>query len=163
MFKLCFKVEIMKTSHSAVRAFAQFVLYIFDTASLDSIKEAAIEACAPHRLKEAATFFVNRGFDSESITTQFLEDCSTACGWHKQVLRPRNTFKDMLGCIKQYGDGLVTEGELIMALQMVPHQAAACGLYNQLPLPLHRKASLADWDDSIACDVEKGVPPKVLR
>jgi hypothetical protein len=68
MFKFCFKVEIMKTSHSAVRAFAQFVLYIFDTASLDSIKEAAIEACAPHRLKEAATFFVNRGFDSESIS-----------------------------------------------------------------------------------------------
>lgn len=150
----------MKSSHSAVRTFAQFVLYIFDTASLDSIKESAIEACAPHRLKEAVTFFVNRGFDSELITTQYLEQCAAACGWHKQVLRPRNTFKDMLDCIKQYDDGLVTKGELIMALQMVPHQVVACSLYNSLPLPLHRKASLADWDESIAGDVEKGVPPK---
>lgn len=152
----------MQSSHSAIRAFAQFVLYLFDTASIASMSDAATEACAPHRRKDAVSYFVDRGFDSEEVTLQFLEDCATACGWHKRVLRPLNTFKDMLECIKQYGDGLVTEGELIMAVQMVPHQVVACSVYNQLPLALHRKASLADWDDNIACDVEKGVPPKAL-
>lgn len=140
----------MKSSHSAVRAFAQFVLYIFDTASLDSIKESAIEACAPHRLKEAVTFFVNRGFASELITTQFLEECSTACGWHKQMLRPRNTFKDMLECLKQHQQGLVTDGELLLAVQMVPHQVQAVITYNNLPMKLLNTVKLDAWDADIA-------------
>ena len=149
----------MKSSHSAVRAFAQFVLYIFDTASLGSIKESAIEACAPHRLKEAVTFFVNRGFDSELITTQFLEDCSTACGWHKQVLKPQRTFADMLECLKQHQQGLVTDGELLLVVQMVPHQFQAVITYNNLPMKLLNTVNLTDWDESISVAAERGLPP----
>ena len=147
-----------KVSIAAIEVFIKFAANFLETE--DSLIEAATEACSALRDAEAKAFFMENGFDKSIVTTQFLEDCAIACGWHKQVLRPRNTFKDMLDCIKQYDDGLVTKGELIMALQMVPHQVVACSLYNQLPLPLHRKASLADWDDSIAGDVEKGVPPK---
>ena len=150
-----------KVSLAAIEVFIKFAANFLETEG--SLIEAATEACSTPRRAEAEAFFMENGFDGATVTTQYLEKCASACGWHTQVLRPRNTFKDMLDCIKQYDDGLVTKGELIMALQMVPHQVAACSLYNQLPLPLHRKASLADWDDSIACDVEKGVPPKVLR
>ena len=140
--------------------FAQFAARFLE--SEGTLIEAATEACSEERREEAREFFMKHGVDGVFVTQDMLERSARACGWHKSMLRPRNTFKDMLECIKQYGDGLVTEGELIMAVQMVPHQVAACSLYNQLPLPLHRKASLADWDDSIASDVEKGTPPKVL-
>jgi hypothetical protein len=149
-----------KVSLAAIEVFIKFVANLLETEG--SLIEAATEACRARRRAEAKAFFVENGFDEETVTTQYLEQCAAACGWHKQVLRPRNTFKDMLDCIKQYDDGLVTEGELIMALQMMPHQVAACSLYNQLPPALHRKVSLADWDYSIACDVEKGTPPKAL-
>ena len=147
-----------KVSLAAIEVFIKFAANFLETEG--SLIEAATEACSALRRAEAKAFFVENGFDEATVTPQYLEQCAAACGWHKQVLRPRNTFKDMLDCIKQYDDGLVTKGELIMALQMVPHQVVACSLYNSLPLPLHRKASLADWDDSIAGDVEKGVPPK---
>lgn len=153
----------MKNFSSANRladlsVFIQFAVQFLPSSG--SFVATAQEACSPGRLPEAKTFFQERGYDGATITCEFLERCAVSAGWHKQVLRPRNTFKDMLDCIKQYDDGLVTKGELIMALQMVPHQVVACSLYNSLPLPLHRKASLADWDESIAGDVEKGVPPK---
>ena len=149
-----------KVSIAAIEVFIKFAANFLETE--DSLIEAATEACSALRDAEAKAFFMENGFDKSIVTTQFLEDCAIACGWHKQVLRPRNTFKDMLECINQYSECLVTEGELIMALQMMPHQVAACSLYNQLPPALQRKVSLADWDDSIASDVEKGTPPKAL-
>ena len=149
-----------KVSLAAIEVFIKFVANLLETEG--SLIEAATEACSEERREEAKAFFVENGFDEETVTTQYLELCAAACGWHKQVFLYRNTFKDMLDCIKQYSEGLVTEGELIMEVQMVPHQVVACSLYNQLPPALHRKASLADWDDSIASDVEKGTPPKAL-
>ncbi len=149
-----------KVSLAAIEVFIKFAANFLETEG--SLIEAATEACSTPRRAEAEAFFMKNGFDEATITPQYLEQCAAACGWHKQVLRPRNTFKDMLDCIKQYGDGLVTEGELILAVQMVPHQVVACSLYNQLPLPVHRKVSLADWDDNIADAAENGTPPKAL-
>jgi hypothetical protein len=149
-----------KVSLASVEVFIKFAANFLETEG--SLIEAATEACSEPRRAEAEAFFMENGFDKATVTTQYLEQCAAACGWHKQVLRPRNTFKDMLECIKQYGDGLVTEGELIMAVQMVPHQVVACILYNQLPLPVHRKCSLADWDDAIYGAAEKGTPPKTI-
>jgi hypothetical protein len=143
-----------------ISLFAQFAVRFLPAGG--NLIEAATEACSEGRREEAINFFQRHGFDGAVVTGVLLEQCAQACGWHKSVLRPRNTFKDMLECIKQYGDGLVTEGELIMAVQMVPHQVVACSLYNQLPFQVYRKASLADWDESIASAAEKGTPPKAL-
>lgn len=149
-----------KVSLAAIEVFIKFAANFLETEG--SLIEAATEACSTPRRAEAEAFFMKNGFDGATVTTQYLEQCAAACGWHKQVLRPYRTFDDMLRCIQQHSDGLLTDGELIMALQMVPHQVVACSLYNHLPLPVHRKVSLADWDDNIADAAEKGTPPKAL-
>lgn len=143
-----------------ISLFAQFAVRFLP--SEGNLTDAATAACSEERREEAREFFMKHGVDGVFVTQEMLERGARACGWHKSALRPHNTFKDMLECIKQFSEGLVTEGELIMAVQMVPHQVVACSLYNQLPLPVHRKCSLSDWDDNIADAAEKGTPPKAL-
>lgn len=143
-----------------ISLFAQFAVRFLSTDC--NLIEAATKACSERYREEAREFFMKHGVDGVFVTQEMLERGARACGWHKSALRPRNTFKEMLECIKQFSEGLVTEGELIMAVQMVPHQVVACNLYNQLPSSVHRKCRLSDWDDSIAGAVEKGTPPKAL-
>jgi hypothetical protein len=119
----------------------------------------AQEACSPGRLPEAKTFFQERGYDGATITCEFLERCAVSAGWHKQVLKPQRTFADMLECLKQHQQGLVTDGELLLVVQMVPHQVQAVITYNNLPLKLLNTVNLTDWDESISVAAERGLPP----
>lgn len=121
--------------------------------------EAADEACSPERFAEAQQFFMQRGFDGQDVTPQLLERCAISAGWHKQVLKPQRTFADMLECLKQHQQGLVTDGELLLAVQMVPHQVQAVITYNNLPMKLLNTVKLDAWDADIAAAAEKGVPP----
>lgn len=142
-----------------IRLFAQFAAQFLE--SEGTLIEAATEACSDTRREEARNFFMKHGVDGEVVTQETLDQAAYACGWHKRSLKPHRSFQSMLEAIKQHGEGLVTDGELIMALQMVPHQVLACRLYNNLPLSVHRKVSLSEWDDDIESCAEKGTPPNM--
>lgn len=117
-----------------------------------SLPEAAKETCSAHNLELARTFFIQEGFDGVLVTTQLLEQAAITCGFHSEGFRPKRTFKDMLEVLEQHKQGLVTDGELILALQMVPTQVRAVVEYNSLPYKVHAKCSLADWDEQVASD-----------
>ncbi len=146
-----------QVSLAAIEVFIKFVANFLETEG--SLIEAANEACSTPRRAEAEAFFMSNGFDGATITTQYLEKCATACGWHKSALRPHRTFADMLECLKQHQQGLVTDGELLLVVQMVPHQVQAVITYNNLPMKLLNTVSLTDWDESISIAAERGLPP----
>lgn len=142
---------------SILKVFVKFVAEFLGQRT--TLIEAATEACDPIRREEAITFFQRHGFDGAVVTGVLLEQCAQACGWHKSVLTPQRTFAEMLECIKQHQQGLVSDGELLLALQMVPHQVKAVVAYNNLPTKLFFKVKLDAWDEDIAAAAERGVPP----
>lgn len=146
-----------KVSLAAIEVFIKFAANFLETEG--SLIGAATEACSALRRAEAKAFFVENGFDEATVTPQYLEQCAAACGWHKQVLKPQRTFADMLECLKQHQQGLVTDGELLLVVQMVPHQIQAVITYNNLPLKLLNTVNLTDWDESISVAAERGLPP----
>lgn len=141
----------------ALSVFIQFAVRFLPERG--TLIEAATEACDPHRLEEAQQFFMKYGFDGAEVTTNFLEHAAVMAGWHKRTLRPQRTFADMIECLKQHSQGLVTDGEALLAVQLSPHQVHAVIDYNRLPMKVQSKFTLAAWDDDIAMAAEKGVPP----
>jgi hypothetical protein len=92
----------------------------------------------------AAPFFMQRGYDGADITEQALTQCAYALGLSPS--KPQRTFADMLARIKQHQQGLITDSELIMALQCTPHQLTALLQYSSLPHKAQGKVSITDWD-----------------
>lgn len=59
------------------------------------------------------------------------------------------SFADMLECIKQHQAGVLTDSELILALQCTPNQVAALTTHSSLPYKAALKVSLSDWDTDL--------------
>lgn len=122
-----------------------------------SFQAASAEACAPHNLEQARTKFMQEGFDGAEVTTQLLEQAAFACGWHPECFRPLRTFKDMLEVLEQHRQGLVTDGELLLAVQLVPNQVRVVVDYNRLPYKVQAKCRLSEWDGQVASSFGKNL------
>lgn len=59
------------------------------------------------------------------------------------------TFAEMLEAIKQHSGGLVSDAELLLALQCDQFQLEALGQVDKLPAKAARKISITDWDGSV--------------
>ena len=59
------------------------------------------------------------------------------------------SFKDMLCALEQYRNGLLSEAELILALQCDTHQVTALIQFNKLPPAASANCSIAMWDDEV--------------
>ena len=61
-----------------------------------------------------------------------------------------NTLKDMEQILHQYRDGLLTEAETLLAVQMTRAQAHAARVHRSLPKE-YQHVSLAAWDHELEC------------
>lgn len=59
-------------------------------------------------------------------------------------------FADMLECIRQHQQGLLSDFELILALQCSPIQVNALLQMNALPAKVIHKTEISDWDEHVA-------------
>lgn len=59
------------------------------------------------------------------------------------------TFAEMLEAIQQHREGLVSDAELIQALQCDDFQLTALRQYKALPLIVADKCSLSDFDQDV--------------
>ena len=61
-----------------------------------------------------------------------------------------NTLKDMEQILHQYRDGLLTEAETLLAVQMTRAQVHAAHVHRSLPRE-YQHVSLAAWDHELEC------------
>ena len=61
-----------------------------------------------------------------------------------------NTLKDMEQILHQYRDGLLTEAETLLAVQMTRAQVHAAHVHRSLPWG-YQHVSLAVWDHELEC------------
>lgn len=80
----------------------------------------------------------------------------TAAAVYPRALR---SLAEMVEVVEQYQQGLVTSAEMILALQLTPHQVDAVIAHSQLPYAIQSRSSLADWDEEITMKQERGDAP----
>jgi hypothetical protein len=100
---------------------------------------------APTQLANIQQVCGREGVDTSSVTASALRHACRQLGWLPD--RRQHTFADMLDCIKQHAQGLLTDGELIFALQCSSRQVQALSSYKTLPFKVVAQVSLADWDE----------------
>jgi hypothetical protein len=111
----------------------------------------------PKVLPAAETFFAQRGWDMSAVTSEALTDAAISVGF--VINPPARSFADMLECIKQHGQGLVSDTELIGALQCTKFQMQAINDYHKLPLSVSNKLTIAAWDALVIDRHAKVTPP----
>lgn len=145
------------------RFFATFMQCVADAMHAPALKPEFHDAlrlcCEPEAVRG---FFMRHGYDGAEVTAPALKQCAYALGLPPS--KPLRTFADMLECVKQHQQGLVTDSELILALQCTPHQIVAVIQYSRIPFKIHSKVSIADWDEDVAMHAERGdaIPPFAL-
>lgn len=113
----------------------------------------------PDALASVQTFFAQRGWDTARVTTETLRAAASNLGF---IETPVRSFKDMLACLDQYAQGLVTADEAILAMQCTRIQIQAVCAHQNLPLKIHRASSLADWDDLVESRHMKADPKDLV-
>lgn len=111
----------------------------------------------PKVLPAAETFFAQRGWDMSAVTSEALTNAAISVGF--VINPPARSFADMLECIKQHGQGLVSDTELIGALQCTKFQMQAINDYIKLPLSVSNKLTIAAWDAMVIDSHAKVTPP----
>jgi len=150
----------MNPDNRFLATFMQCVAHTMYETSLKEEFHDALRAClVPDTVRG---FFMQHGYDGAEVTAPALKQCAYALGLPPS--KPLRTFADMLECVKQHQQGLVTDSELILALQCTPHQVVAVIQYSRIPYKIHSKVSLADWDEDVAMHAERGdaIPPFAL-
>ncbi len=72
------------------------------------------------------------------------------------VVPPLRTFKDMILHLEHHRRGMICDGGLILACQLVPVQVDVVGRYMKLPASVKEKCTLAEWDSEVSEAVRLG-------
>lgn len=140
-----------------IGVFLQYVGTQLATGNYASMHDAFIHAKKPEAVDAIRVHFMQHGFDGEVVNATMTQQLVNRV--YDVSCKPLRTFADMQECRRQYEQGLVTEGELLLALQMTPLQVDAVIAYNRLPYKVQAKHSLSDWDEDVALRTERGDIP----
>jgi hypothetical protein len=104
-----------------------------------------------------AVQFKSRGCKRAHVTKGWLVQIGQSLGYLKRS--PINSFSEMSEVVKQFQEGLITEGEMIGALQCSKEQIKTLIKHNSLPYDIKQKIELSDWDLAVGEIVEKAIAP----
>lgn len=146
------------------RVLTVFLAFVAEEKSVhDTEIQAVMNVCERANLHKVKDFFAGRvSLDPSTITRNFLVECAIDVGLHKSCFKPQHSFNEMLACIHQHNQGLITDAELILALQLSPHQTVAAIEFTRLPYKVQALASIASWDEDIDIAVERGDMPRCV-
>lgn len=116
-----------------------------------------IAACS--RMKPGGWCEKRDKYISELLTTWPTHAAPRPEYVNRNSAHPHHTFADMISAIEQHSQGLVTVGELIIALQCTPIQLDAVADYVRIPYSAQRKISLSYWDEVVATKTERNDAP----
>lgn len=95
---------------------------------------------------ELRTHFRQRGIDEADVTDERINGALGTLGLNCGSLRP---FGEMLEVAKQHAAGLVTDSEMILALQCSPTQIQNLIAHTNLPYKISVKTAITDWDPEV--------------
>ncbi len=99
-------------------------------------------------------YFRARCIDDSDVNDQNIAGSLNFMGINDRALR---SFSEMLTVVKQHADGLVTDAELLLALQCTSLQIQNLITHSRLPAKMAEKVSVTDWDDGV-----RMLSPRVL-
>jgi hypothetical protein len=134
--------------------FLQYVGTQLASGNYASMRDVFVYADSPQAVKPIRTFFLEHGIDGACINTRTIHLMVRQLYFPNP--KPLRTFAEIQECLVQYEQDLVSQGELLLACQLTPHQVDAVIAYNRLPYKVQSKHALSDWDEDVALRTERG-------
>jgi hypothetical protein len=149
-------MSIRKTNLQFIQTFLAYVGTVKANLHHSTIQEVVYDLILhPNALTTVKEFFVKHDWEASLVTPDALRDAAISLGF---VELPVNNFAEMLEVVEQHKNGLVTDGELICALQCTSIQINALHSQQRLPAKIFNLTSITDWDDLVKMRHDKNDP-----